>query len=95
MNRNKKYFQFVNCQYLGEDGEVQPEEAEVECCGDESEDGDPRGAVGEQLPVGQRLVGQQAPVVLHQQVPAQEAGVDPDILHTATNKILKKTLFNY
>ena len=69
---------------LAQDGEVDGEEAEVEEGGDGQEDGDPGHEVAHQLPITEILPGQQPPVVLGQQVEAEEAGVDPDILHTET-----------
>lgn len=68
---------------LGQDGEVQPEEAEVEQGGDGGEERDPGGGVSHQLPVREVMPGQEAPEVLGQQKHAEEARVDPDILHTA------------
>ena len=68
---------------LGQNGEVEPEEAEVEQGGDGGEERDPGGGVSEQLPVREVMTGQEAPEVLGQQKQAEEARVDPDILHTA------------
>jgi len=67
---------------LGQDGEVEPEEAEIEQGGDGGEQRDPGGGVSQQLPVRESLVGQKSPEVLDQQKQAEEACVDPDILHT-------------
>ena len=72
---------------LAQDGEVDGEEAEVEEGGDGYEDGDPGHEVAHQLPITEILPGQQPPVVLGQQVEAEEAGVDPDILHTETRRV--------
>ena len=68
---------------LGQDCEVEPEEAEIEHGGDDSEQRDPGGGVCQQLSVREVLVRQKSPEVLDQQKQAEEAGVDPDILHTA------------
>ena len=68
---------------LGQDCEVEPEEAEIEHGGDGSKQRDPGGGVCQKLSVREILVRQKSPKVLNQQKQAEEAGVDPDILHTA------------
>jgi len=66
---------------LGQQGEVEGEEAEVEEGGEHRHCRHPRREVGQQLAIRQGLVGQKAPEVLEEEKGDEEAGVDADVLH--------------
>ena len=67
---------------LGEDGEVEREESEVDDAGDESEKSDPGDTVHQQVTITQILPRQQTPEILSQEIDAEDAGVDSNILDT-------------
>ena len=67
---------------LGEEGEMEVEEGDVEDGRDGSEDGGPRRQVEQEEAVGEALVGEEAPEVLGEEEDAEEAGEDADELDT-------------
>ena len=75
---------------------MEGEEGEVEEGGNGDQDGDSGNEVTDQLAVSEVFPGQEAPVVLGQQVETEEAGVDPDILHTERGNFVKtfRTFFS-
>ena len=67
---------------LGQDGEVKREETKIEECGNCDQDRGTNGTVSQKLSVTQILPWQQPPVVLDQEVEAEEASVDANVLDT-------------
>ena len=74
--------QGIVCATVGQDAEVQGEQAQVEDGGDQGQHTHPHRKVGQKLVIRKLLIWKKPPEVLEEKECAEKAGVDTKILHT-------------